>query len=370
MKIVVWLGSLGALLGAMGGLVDNDIKRIVALSTLSQLGYKVVAVGLSQYNLALFHLLMHAFFKSTLFLASGAILHAFKDNQNISRKGSSNLLLPFTYLIFLFASLSLMAFPFTSGFYSKDFLLELLCVPHHFTHTIAYIFTLLAALLTSTYSIRVKMIAMLSRPLFPRTMLPFVVDSPLLKTGPLLILTTAAVILGFFTNEIFLSFGSSFYLNSIFTHPNTHTFLFDASFGGSLISLIPVTFLLLFSLLFFISPSSPSSSTLSPLGPKISLQIHSKPLSTPFNFTSDFYLLNAFNVFFHWVMYLFFLLSNFSFRYLDKGFLEFFGPLGLLKFFHYFGLHLELFSTGFIPHYAYITTSFIFLFLSTLFILF
>ena len=62
LKIVVWLGSLGALLGAMGGLIDNDIKRIVALSTLSQLGYKVVAVGLSQYNLALFHLLMHAFF--------------------------------------------------------------------------------------------------------------------------------------------------------------------------------------------------------------------------------------------------------------------------------------------------------------------
>ena len=82
LKIVTWLGSLGALFGAKCGLVDNDIKRIIAFSTKSQLGYKVVAVGISQYNLALFHLLMHAFFKSLLFLSSGAILHAVLDNQN------------------------------------------------------------------------------------------------------------------------------------------------------------------------------------------------------------------------------------------------------------------------------------------------
>ena len=164
--IVLWLGSLGALFGAMCGLVDNDIKRIVAFSTMSQLGYMVVAVGVSQYNIALFHLLMHAVFKSLLFLSSGAILHAVLDNQNLTRIGSLNLMLPFTSLVFLFASLSLMAFPFTSGFYSKDFLLELLCVPHHFTHTVAYIFTLFAALLTSTYSIRTMMIAMISRTYF------------------------------------------------------------------------------------------------------------------------------------------------------------------------------------------------------------
>lgn len=140
---------------------------------------------------------MHAFFKSLLFLSSGAILHSVKDNQNLTRKGSMNLLLPLTYLVFLFASLSLMAFPFTSGFKSKDFLLEILSVPHHFSHTLAYIFTLLAALLTSTYSLRIKKIAMLSRPLFPRTMLPFVTDSPFLMTIPLIILSLGAVMLGY-----------------------------------------------------------------------------------------------------------------------------------------------------------------------------
>lgn len=121
-----------------------------------------------------------------------------------------------------------MAFPFTSGFYSKDFLLELLCVPHHFTHSIAYLFTLLAALITSSYSIRVLMIAMFSRPLFSRAMLPFVIDSPLLMTLPLILLSIGAIMLGYFSNELFLSYGSPFYLNSIFSHPNSNSFLFDA----------------------------------------------------------------------------------------------------------------------------------------------
>lgn len=156
--------------------------------------------------------------------------------------GAFALLLPWTYLVFFFATLSLMAFPFTSGFYSKDFLLELLCVPHHYSHTIAYIFTLLAALLTSSYSLRVKMIAMISRPLFSRTLLPIVVDSPMLKTAPLIVLSFGAVLKGYFTQEMFLSNGSTVFLNSLFTHPNANVFIFDANFGGGLISFIPVTF--------------------------------------------------------------------------------------------------------------------------------
>ena len=371
LMIVLWLGSLGALFGAKCGLVDNDIKRIVAFSTMSQLGYMVVAVGISQYHLALFHLLMHAVFKSLLFLSSGAILHAVMDNQNLTRKGSLNLMLPLTYLVFFFASLSLMAFPFTAGFYSKDFLLELLCVPHHFSHTLAYIFTLFAALLTSTYSIRILMIAMMSRPLFPKAILPFVVDSSFIMTTPLLILSFGAVTLGFFSNEIFLSFGNTFYINSIFTLPNAPTSLFDASFGGSLISLIPVTFLFLVLLILVISPFNPSSSSSS------SIPIHSFTPLTPsssssftpsFNLTTHFTLLNYFNVFYHWVKFFGLMLSNFIFRYLDKGTFETFGPLGFLKTFHFFGFRLESLSTGFIPHYAFIFSLSVVIFFYFLFI--
>lgn len=144
----------------------------------------IVAVGISQYNLALFHLLTHAFFKSLLFLSAGCIIHALADVQDLRKMGSLNLFLPLTYLVFLFGSLSLMAFPFTSGFYSKDLILEILIIPNNFTHTIAYIFTLLGAFLTNTYSVRLMIMAMLSRPNFPLPVLPIVSDSPFLMTFP------------------------------------------------------------------------------------------------------------------------------------------------------------------------------------------
>lgn len=158
--------------------------------------------------------------------------------------GSLNLFLPISYLVFFFASLSLMAFPFTAGFYSKDFLLELLLVPNNFTHTLAYVFTLLAALLTSTYSVRTMMIAMLSRPAFPRAILPFIAESPWKMTLPLLILSFLAVVFGYFAHELFLGMGSSFYMNSLFIHPS-HLLLLDAPFAQSSLALIPVSFLFL-----------------------------------------------------------------------------------------------------------------------------
>jgi len=199
------------------------------------------------------------------------------------------------------------------------------------------------------------MMAFLSRPLFPRSFIPFVIDSNMLMTGPLIILSIAAVTLGYLTQELFLSYGSTFYLNSIFTHPLAHTFLFDASFGGSLVSLIPLSFLLVFFLILIISPFSSSSPSLPSSSPSLSKPLSSSFSSLPFNFTTHFTLLNYFNVFYHWVMFYTLVLSNFMFRYIDKGFLEFFGPLGFLRTLHFFGFYIELFSTGFIPHYAYVS---------------
>ena len=368
LMIVVWLGSQGAQFGAKCGLVDVDIKRIIAFSTKSQLGYKVVAVGISQYHLALFHLLKHAFFKSQLFQSSGAILHSVKDNQNQTRKGSLNIFLPFTYLVFFFASLSLKAFPFTSGFYSKDFLLELLCVPHHFYHTFAYIFTLLAALLTSTYSLRVQMMAMLSRPLFPKTIIPYITDSSLLMTGPLIIQSIAAVKQGYLTQDLFLSFGSTFYINSIFVHPISFTTLFDAPFSGSYLALIPLSFLLLISLILIISPSSYTNTPTQT--PKFLNQLNliSFKETPKFNLTTHFLLLNYFNVFYHWIKFISLVLSNYLYRYTDKGSLEFIGPKGLTNFFNYLASLLESLSTGYIPHYSFIIISSTFIYILYLFL--
>nr|NP_150355.1 NADH dehydrogenase subunit 5 [Rhizophydium sp. 136]AAK84285.1 NADH dehydrogenase subunit 5 [Rhizophydium sp. 136] len=376
LMIIIWLGSLGCLFGAATGLIINDLKGIIAYSTMSQLGYMIVAVGISQYNVALFHLITHAFFKSLLFLASGAVLHAVMDNQDIRKMGGLNIHLPYTYLVFLFGSLSLMAFPFTAGFYSKDFLLEILLVPNNFTHTIAYIFTLLGALLTSTYSARTKMIALLSRPLFQKSIVHYVKDSGMFMTIPLLILSVAAVIIGYITNEIFITSAMPSYFNSIFIHPDNIRIL-DAPNANSIMSLIPLLFLfILFTALIIKSPSLNNSSSIKDTANQISLNSTSnssisnnhaislinQEMSSPENnkvligvpMVNNLTILIHFNIFNHWFMHRILILSNYLYRYIDKGILETIGPTGFSRTFHFIGFLIELLATGNILNYALI----------------
>lgn len=181
------------------------------------------------------------------------------DNQDIRKMGGLILFLPFTYLVFFFGSISLMAFPFTSGWYSKDLLIELLITPNNFTHTIAYIFTLLAAFLTSSYSIRLMMIVMLSRPAFPKSIIPYVTDSSKIMTIPLLIISIGAVTIGYFTHELFLSYGSTFYQHALFIHPGSSSSLLDGPLSESKLALVPLLFLLLMSILLFIKDYTSSS---------------------------------------------------------------------------------------------------------------
>ena len=345
LKIIIWLGSLGALFGAACGKIDNDIKRVIAKSTISQLGYKIVAIGLSQYNLAIFHLFTHAFFKSLLFLASGAILHALMDNQDIRKKGSLIIFLPLTYLVFLFASLSLMAFPFTSGWYSKDLLIELLIIPYNFSFSIAYIFTLLAAFLTSFYSIRLIMIVKFSRPGFPKSILSIITDSPFFMTCPLLILSFSAILIGYLSHQLFLGYGS---IQGLFIHPSSLNSLLDSSNFDSLLIYLPLTFLFLFNLLWLRPQSVSSFSVLS----VSSLSVLS--VSSNYKLLPSLGLFNHFNIFNHWFKFGSQILSNYLYRYIDKGILELFGPLSLSRLFNFIGFNIELLATGFIPHYIFI----------------
>jgi NADH-ubiquinone oxidoreductase chain 5 len=122
--ICLWLGAITTVFSSLIGLFQQDIKKIIAYSTMSQLGMMVIAIGLSSYNVALFHLINHAFYKGLLFLGAGAVIHAVADNQDLRKYGGLFSFLPLTYTVILMASLSLAAFPFMTGFYSKDFILE------------------------------------------------------------------------------------------------------------------------------------------------------------------------------------------------------------------------------------------------------
>jgi NADH-ubiquinone oxidoreductase chain 5 len=123
--LITFFGSFTAFFAATIGVFQHDIKKVIAYSTCSQLGYMIFSCGLSNYSVALFHLCNHAFFKALLFLSAGAVIHAMNDEQDMRKYGGLLSFLPFTYSMFLIGSLSLMGFPFLTGFYSKDLILEL-----------------------------------------------------------------------------------------------------------------------------------------------------------------------------------------------------------------------------------------------------
>jgi NADH-ubiquinone oxidoreductase chain 5 len=122
--LITFLGALTAFFAATVGMLQNDLKRVIAYSTCSQLGYMVFACGISSYSAAFFHLFNHGFFKALLFLSAGSVIHGFSDEQDLRKMGGLGKLFPVTYCMFLIGSLALMGFPFLSGFFSKDIILE------------------------------------------------------------------------------------------------------------------------------------------------------------------------------------------------------------------------------------------------------
>jgi len=133
LMIVTIVGSLTVLFAATVGVIQNDLKKVIAYSTCSQLGYMVVACGLSHYSISLFHLMNHAFFKALLFLSAGSVIHALSDEQDIRKMGGLIKLIPLTYIMVVVGSLSLMGFPYLTGFYSKDLILELAFEQYYLT---------------------------------------------------------------------------------------------------------------------------------------------------------------------------------------------------------------------------------------------
>jgi NADH-ubiquinone oxidoreductase chain 5 len=136
--IILVFGALTAFFAATVGLVQNDLKRVIAYSTCSQLGYMVFACGLSSYDVSLFHLINHGFFKALLFLSAGAVIHAMADEQDMRRLGGLISSIPYTYTMILIGSLSLMGFPFLTGFYSKDAIIELAYANYTFDGSFAH----------------------------------------------------------------------------------------------------------------------------------------------------------------------------------------------------------------------------------------
>jgi NADH-quinone oxidoreductase subunit L len=148
------IGAITALFMGFLGIIQNDIKRVVAYSTLSQLGYMTVALGASAYSVAIFHLMTHAFFKALLFLAAGSVIIAMHHDQDIRNMGGLRKYMPFTWITSLIGSLALIGTPFLSGFYSKDSIIEAVGMSHLAGSGFAYAAVVIGVFVTAFYSFR------------------------------------------------------------------------------------------------------------------------------------------------------------------------------------------------------------------------
>jgi NADH-quinone oxidoreductase subunit L len=189
--LIAWIGAISALLAALMATQQSDIKRILAYSTISQLGYMVMAVGLASSEAAIFHLFTHAFFKALLFLGAGSIIVSLGHEQNIWKMGGLSRHLPITFLTFLTGALALIGFPLFSGFYSKDLILVLA----YQRNTAVFAVALTTAFLTAFYILRLVVVVFFTK---PRTEAAHASDeSPWVMTGPLVVLGVLALISGY-----------------------------------------------------------------------------------------------------------------------------------------------------------------------------
>lgn len=200
---VTIIGALTAFFAATSGLVQNDLKKVIAYSTCSQLGYMVMVCGISNYSTSLFHLMNHAFFKALLFLSAGSIIHAIGDEQDLRKMGGLLKSIPFTYVMVLIGSLSLMGFPYLTGFYSKDLILELIFDKYYVAF--AYWLGSISALLTAFYSIRLIYLTFLTNPNSKKEILIYTHESSLNILFPLFFLALGSIFVGYLTKEITLS---------------------------------------------------------------------------------------------------------------------------------------------------------------------
>ena len=217
---------------------------------MSQLGMMVIAIGLSSYNVAIFHLINHAFYKGLLFLGAGAVIHAVVDNQDLRKYGGLISFLPLTYSVILIASLSLVAFPFMTGFYSKDFILESAYGQYHFSSIDVYVIAVIGAIFTTLYSVKVIYLTFLTNPNGPVNYYRNAHESDIFISLPLVVLAIFSIYFGYITRDIFIGLGSGFFVdNSIFIHP-VHEIMIDTEFGvPTIFKLIPFILTVSFSAL-------------------------------------------------------------------------------------------------------------------------
>ena len=344
--VLMYIGAVGAMtsfFASTTGLLQNDLKRVIAYSTCSQLGYMVFACGLSNYSVGVFHLSNHAFFKALLFLSAGSVIHAVNDEQDMRKMGGLKNLVPFTYSAMTIGSLALMGFPFLTGFYSKDLILEVAYGKYNYVGYFSYCLGTMGAFLTAFYSMRLIYLTFMSKPNGYRQVICYAYDSGLNICLALGVLVIPSIFVGYYTKDMVVGLGSDFFGNAIYVNIQNLN-MFDAEFIPHFYKTLPVQLSLLgfflayffynfkFNLLFLLKMSD--------FGKKI------------YNFFNrkwffDKIYSECFGQFFFKFGY------SISYKFIDRGIFEILGPTGLSAISLKIGSSLHKLQTGYIYHYTF-----------------
>jgi|HubBroStandDraft_4_1064222.scaffolds.fasta_scaffold05472_4 NADH-ubiquinone oxidoreductase chain 5 len=344
--LCLWVGAITTVFSSLIGLFQQDIKKVIAYSTMSQLGMMVIAVGLSSYNIALFHLVNHAFYKGLLFLGAGAVIHAVADNQDFRKYGGLIAYLPLTYTVMLIASLSLVAIPFMTGFYSKDFILESAYGQYHLSSIIVYFIATIGAMFTTLYSVKVLYLTFLTNPNGPLVNYKqghSAHDGDIYMSIPLIILAIFSIFFGYLTKDIFLGLGSGFFSdNGLFIHPS-HEIMLDTEFAVPfLFKLLPFFFTISLSLLSIIFTE---------FYPKLLIKFKLSNIGyNIFSFFNQRFLIELF--YNKYISDIILKLGGQTTKVMDKGSIELFGPYGLEKRLTNLSKSIGNLSTGVVTSYA------------------
>ncbi|MBC8302500.1 MAG: NADH-quinone oxidoreductase subunit L [Pelagibacterales bacterium] len=349
LKIITIIGASTAIFAATVGLVQNDLKRVIAYSTCSQLGYMVFACGLSNYSVGVFHLMNHAFFKALLFLGAGSVIHAVSDEQDMRKMGGLKKLVPFTYSMMVIGSLALAGFPFLTGFYSKDVILEVAYGKYTVEGHFSYLLGTIGAFLTAFYSTRLLCLTFLTNPNGYKSVLCYAYDSSYRILISLSILSIPSIFIGFLTKDMIIGLGTDFWGNSLYVLPSNMNMV-DAEFINIKYKLLPLFFSMLglissFILYTFFNDVLFNIKT-SSLGKKL------------YNFLSKKWFFDkVYNE------YITQNLFNFSYsttyKLVDRGIIEIFGPLGFSSLILKNSKKFFNLQSGFVYHYTFIILLFL-----------
>jgi len=344
LNIIMFIGASTAFFASTTGLFQNDMKKVIAYSTCSQLGYMIFACGLSNYDVGIFHLSNHAFFKALLFLGAGSVIHAISDEQDMRKMGGLKNLLPFSYTIMLIGSLALMGFPFLTGFYSKDTILEVAFATYTNMGHFCYYLGTFAAFFTAFYSTRLLFLVFLANPNGNRNVILNAHEGSWRLSLPLFLLAICSITIGFLTKDLFIGFGTSFWNGSLFILPANYV-LSDIEFVSLFNKLLPLLVTLLGTFLAYFLYS-------------VNLEEYfeikkTKNYKIIYNFLSrKWYFDRLYNqIISQNVLYFSY---TFAYKDVDRGLIENFGPSGIINFIRYIFINIKNYQSGNLFHYLFI----------------